>query len=129
MPTGIYAHKRTKPKRGTPEYRAYTIVTSKRFRRTHKGRFSSLRAQARAAGRTMGISFEYFVILRSHPCNYCGGSLPESGSGMDRLDNRIGYTLSNTVACCGQCNRDKGRLEQIGFTYPRTVELMLELRR
>ena len=38
------------------------------------------------------------------PCTYCGHEIGETGSGLDRKDSSIGYTDSNTVACCGGCN-------------------------
>ena len=38
------------------------------------------------------------------PCHYCGAP---PVSGVDRLDSSMGYTRSNTVACCSLCNRAK----------------------
>lgn len=58
-----------------------------------------------------------FRSLTRLPCHYCGAE-PKSvaGSsahgtfvynGVDRYDNAIGYTVSNCVPCCGQCNYAK----------------------
>jgi hypothetical protein len=42
-------------------------------------------------------------------CTYCGADLSQSsGHCLDRLDNRKGYTPSNTLPCCGVCNSFKG---------------------
>lgn len=59
------------------------------------------------------------IILR--PCFYCG-DLPRNikkhkntvrpliYNGIDRKDNKQGYTLENTVPCCRICNHAKGTL-------------------
>lgn len=97
----------------------YVRLASSRFRR--------LKYQARIAGRVMLLTFEQYKALLELPCNYCGGALPETGGCLDRLDHRIGYIKENVVSCCKDCNRRKGGLEQAGFNFPRTVELMREL--
>ena len=44
-----------------------------------------------------------FEVLLKTSCFYCGG-IP---SGLDRLDNKIGYHFDNCVPCCPVCNRIK----------------------
>jgi hypothetical protein len=40
------------------------------------------------------------------PCHYCGGMLlDETGCGLDRRNNSIGYTIENVLPCCGVCNQ------------------------
>jgi len=54
----------------------------------------TVRALRRAALRQRGKS-----------CTYCGVDLRVgTGSGLDRLDNGKGYTLSNVTPCCDWCN-------------------------
>jgi uncharacterized protein YacL (UPF0231 family) len=36
-------------------------------------------------------------------CVYCGTS-PKVWSGIDRVDNDVGYVRANTVSACGKCN-------------------------
>ena len=59
-------------------------------------------------------------------CFYCGtppSNLWTSGrfgshfvyNGIDRVNNKIGYTLSNCVPCCSICNTAKNNLEQDEF--------------
>lgn len=56
--------------------------------------------------------------LISSTCFYCGISPTESVRGflgIDRIDNFIGYTYDNCVACCWDCNRAKNIMEQTRF--------------
>ncbi len=95
--------------------------------RTPRRRFTVAKGVARRKGLTWDITFETFTTLICLPCNYCNGKLGETGSGLDRRDNRLGYETKNVVPCCGPCNFKKGSLEAAGFTYPRIMDLMKEL--
>ena len=91
-------------------------------------RYSHLKANAKRYNREFTLTFEdYENMVTPNSCHYCSGSLPEAGTGTDRQDNKLGYTKENSVACCERCNEKKGSLEGLGFTYPRTVELLKEL--
>ncbi len=86
---------------------------------------SLLLAYRRAAdqrGLEWALSMEEFVRLTSLPCHYCGqepgqvfGNNGLNGkyiySGLDRTDNKAGYTVDNVVPCCGACNRMKGTMD------------------
>jgi hypothetical protein len=100
---------------------------TRKYNSTIKGQWQQLRCGAKRGSKDMLLSFEDFTFLRSLPCFYCGGPLPSKGAGIDRMDNREGYTLDNSTPCCKYCNGKKGRLEQMGFLYPRTMQLILEL--
>jgi hypothetical protein len=66
------------------------------------------------------LTLEGYVRLSQSKCFYCGcdpagkpstKSLKAAGilkNGIDRVDNRKGYTPGNCVSCCGPCNREKG---------------------
>ena len=45
------------------------------------------------------------------PCEYCGGYSDELNgvkfNGVDRIDSSQGYTVENSVPCCGMCNQMK----------------------
>jgi hypothetical protein len=69
-------------------------------------------------GEKVQLSFEeYCYIFRNDPpCIYCGSLIRATGSGLDRIDNTLGYTVSNVNPCCGTCNDIRG--------YNLTVEEM-----
>ncbi len=62
------------------------------------------------------ISMDDFRKLSQQKCNYCGDA-PNSTrktqgdfiiiNGIDRIDNKFGYTLNNCVPCCSFCNYAK----------------------
>lgn len=99
-----------------------------KFNRTPKGRFSAAKHRAvKVKNLSWELTLEQYSAFISLPCHYCGKSLNETSCGLDRLDNRLGYTLGNVVPCCKDCNFQKGSLEHAGFRYPRIMELMREL--
>ena len=51
---------------------------------------------------------EWSLLTIDSLCHYCGGPLNSSGSGLDRMDNSIGYVILNVVCCCRSCNSTKG---------------------
>jgi hypothetical protein len=97
------------------------------FSRTPKGQFGFMRRRAKKESLELNLTFEEFLDIRSLPCQYCKGTLPEAGSGIDRQDNRLGYISGNCVPCCGSCNTTKGLLEAAGLTYPRTLDILMEI--
>lgn len=56
-------------------------------------------------------AFEYFKLC----CYFCGCDCGETGNGIDRLNNKNGYTVNNTVSCCEICNMMKGNLSEYIF--------------
>ena len=69
---------------------------------------------------------EDFALLTSGNCYWCGATPSQihhhprfNGAyiynGVDRVDNDIGYVMSNCVPCCISCNRAKGRLSADDF--------------
>lgn len=72
------------------------------YRKTLRGRFNIYLSSAKARGIEMELDFSTFSEIVSLPCSYCGDS--ESKIGIDRINNSIGYTRENSVACCRSCN-------------------------
>jgi hypothetical protein len=54
------------------------------------------------------LSEKEFLKIISLPCYYCGKT---HHVGIDRKDNAIGYTKTNSLPCCGICNFMKGKME------------------
>jgi len=50
------------------------------------------------------IDFDCFCELVNSKCNYCDYIKEDGVIGIDRINNDIGYTKENTVACCSNCN-------------------------
>ena len=74
---------------------------------------------------SMTLSYEEFKSLCSQPCFYCG-AVPERrpsqrsrssllASGLDRVDNALGYEKGNVVPCCTWCNRAKNNMTKDEF--------------
>ena len=77
--------------------------------------------QAKKRGFQFDLSREDFHQLTSSPCHYCGAlpinivhaascKTPYTYNGVDRMDNRAGYTRNNSVPCCTNCNMAKRAL-------------------
>jgi hypothetical protein len=67
------------------------------------------RYERRAIGRnlTFRITLQEFERLISDRCHYCGEYGDSEHDGfvtLDRVDNRIGYLISNVVPACVECN-------------------------
>lgn len=78
---------------------------------------------ARRRGRAFDLTLQQFAWLTQQPCHYC--SLPPSNthipqstrsvsgygnyvhSGIDRVDQLLGYVAENVVPCCTPCNDAK----------------------
>lgn len=76
------------------------------------------RGQAQMRGLLWKLTKEEAKRLFTSSCFYCGAAPSQviyrkraNGSftynGIDRVDNKQGYSIENCVACCGQCNRAK----------------------
>lgn len=57
---------------------------------------------AKKRGQEMNLSLDFFKRHVGSNCHYCGDKLKKVG--FDRIDNSIGYTESNVVVCCVDCN-------------------------
>jgi len=82
----------------------------------------SVKTKAQLRNYTFELTEEEFKILTKQNCHYCGiQPYQETGSkkcngkytynGVDRKINNIGYTLENSIPCCGVCNKMKMDLD------------------
>lgn len=100
--------------------------------------FNQLYYQYRRSARERGYRFELpedqFRALTQMPCYYCGSppmqEVPISPdtrggylyTGLDRIDNTIGYVPENVRPCCKVCNFAKGSMpEQVFLEWVQRV--------
>ena len=69
------------------------------------GRYYRCMLQAERRGKQFSLSEKEFFRMITEPCFYCGEL--DGYNGVDRVDNSIGYTDSNCVPCCKNCNSMK----------------------
>lgn len=83
--------------------------------------YHKYKRQAEKRGYAFALEKELFRDLTKRDCFYCGSppaavvSATSKGgtngrytyTGVDRIDNSIGYTPENVVPCCSTCNRAK----------------------
>lgn len=92
--------------------------------------FNECYGQYRVSAKRRGYEFllikEEFKNIITKPCIYCGSLLTQEKrakanngtfryTGIDRYDNRKGYTVDNCVPCCKICNRMKQDLSLKDF--------------
>jgi hypothetical protein len=78
-----------------------------KYQRTLKGQFRSSKGKAKQRNVPWLLTFEEFAALRSLPCDYCGGILPDTSCGLDQKTAGAGYSADNVVPCCTSCNTCK----------------------
>lgn len=78
---------------------------------------------AKQRGLSWEISDLQFSKLILGSCHFCGYEIPELGSsiqkfafnGIDRLNNALGYAITNVVSCCKTCNHAKHVMSENDF--------------
>ncbi len=73
-----------------------------------KRKYSVSKYNSKKRGLQFLLSFEEYEALLKNNCYYCNKQIDESGFSLDRVDNSIGYVITNVVPCCMMCNRMKG---------------------
>ncbi len=88
--------------------------------------FRNYRRGAKARGYGFSLTKKAFRSLTKQNCHYCG-QVPARKkkkatynggyifNGVDRVNNKKGYTPSNTVTCCWVCNRMKRTMSEKEF--------------
>lgn len=100
-------------------YRA-NIDKARAYGRSHKRRYGTGKNTAKKRNISWVLSFDQWLsVVSTEICHYCNGSLPETGCGLDRKDNSIGYLVENVVSCCSPCNEIKSD----NLTYREMIEV------
>ena len=77
--------------------------------------YESYKRHAKIRKQVFYLSKEEFGTLIIQKCYYCGKIDKRNFNGIDRVDNKKGYTLQNCVACCNYCNHAKWNLSKTIF--------------
>jgi len=81
---------------------------SRRYRLTPKSRYGKYKRSAKERGYKFELSLNQFseiLFSSSVKCFYCGS---KTKLGLDRVNNKIGYCITNIVSACWSCNKLKG---------------------
>lgn len=99
-----------------------------KYRRGPKGQYLYAKRVAGYDGKEFNLSDVEFKELREKPCYYCGGPLPETGIGLDRIDNAKGYIRGNVLPACGPCNQTRNKFYSVEETKV-MISALLEFRK
>lgn len=86
--------------------------------------YQSYKKKAEDRKLVFDLSKDIFYNLTQENCYYCNKSPYQVFksrkrellfNGVDRVNNSIGYDITNVVACCGKCNMMKWNLKQEDF--------------
>lgn len=91
-----------------------------------KSLYTTYRTKCVRQNKDFNLSEDQFAALTQQCCFYCNkppsnvfGSKRNNGkyiyNGIDRVNNKEGYTLANCVPCCKNCNMGKRSLTQLEF--------------
>jgi len=90
----------------------YRII-HRRSKKTKRGRFSRYKYDAKKRNLLWDLTFEEFMAFWQKPCYYCGDKIETIG--LDRADNKEGYSINNIVPCCRSCNLFKRQIKKEAF--------------
>lgn len=120
----------------------YSIINTGKV--SYKTLYAQYVAGARYRDLVFDLSFDKFCEIVNKSCSYCGekrkynvyagqdriryanrNSISQEGinraeifvSGVDRIDNEVGYTQENSVPCCSKCNILKRNLSVVDFIF------------
>lgn len=82
------------------------IDAGSKSRKSIKGRYLYLKCDAKRRNLELDLTLEeYAKLIEPNICYYnCGNPLSPTCSGLDRLNNYKGYTVTNVIPCCRNCN-------------------------
>ena len=84
-------------------------------------KLKSYHTSAKSRGLEIATDEQSSIIFKEHftmPCYHCGVTpVMRNGelNGLDRINNNIGYVVSNVVSCCGPCNIMRGTMSMDHF--------------
>jgi hypothetical protein len=88
-------------------WRGINSVRVKIYNKLVETRFDRSKRKAKIRKIDWSLSLEEFKTFYNKPCFYCAnkiGNIVSQASGLDRVNNNIGYQFDNVVSCCEACN-------------------------
>jgi len=79
-------------------------------------KYYQYKKRAKTKGLKFLVSFERFYSLLTAKCYICDLDGRKNELGIDRLNNKKGYTEFNIVGCCWDCNRMKSDMTMSEFS-------------
>jgi len=131
--TLVRTNELTKGKRTMCAKCSKQIISAQRVKPNHEALINRIIKQYRNGAKNRGYEFklsnEDVKSLIKQNCYYCGdepsihdGEIRHNHTsedfkrnGIDRIDNKKGYTIDNVVPCCSTCNKAKMTLSQDEF--------------
>lgn len=86
-------------------------------RSSPKALYFTYKTSGNRRGLGFDLSFDKFMIFWQKPCYYCDSEIKTIG--LDRIDERIGYTKNNIVSCCSKCNYTKEEIRRALLKSPK----------
>lgn len=80
------------------------------YGKTPKRKYSQTKNNCKKTKIQFLLTLSEFEAFHGKPCYYCGKFFEASGASLDRVDNTMGYIITNVVPCCFKCNRMKSNL-------------------
>lgn len=78
-------------------------------------KFDQYKARAKRNKTKFSLSFQQFDWFVKKKCHYCGTKPDKRPHGIDRIDNKRGYTPTNCATSCWTCNRAKSDMNYKDF--------------
>ena len=91
-----------------------------KLRSTQRASYSTTKNGAKIRNLDFSLTPGEFRNLISQNCAYGAGKYPEINIGIDRRDNRIGYTAANAQPCCARHNEIKSNV----FTHEEMLQIV-----
>lgn len=93
---------------------------------TLEWKYNEYKGNAKRRDLVFRLSFGEFCLLLSQRCHYC---IKKVKVGIDRKNNKVGYTMKNSVSCCWTCNNRKQKQTYKNFKNKITEKPHLYARR
>ena len=96
------------------------LSMNRNWRQTTNGRLLSYQISAKKRNVDWQLTKDEFLSFWGKNCHYCGEKI--IGIGIDRIDSKNGYNMSNVVPCCYGCN-----IIKMDYTYQEFIERVIKI--